>query len=77
MDTVIVDRKLDSLRRCLSRVRDKCPATADALATSPDLQDIVVLKPSRAMQRCVDLAMHALTDSACPHRKAWASRSSD
>lgn len=66
MDALIVGRKLDSLQRCLLRVRDKCPATADALAASPDLQDIVVLNLSRAVQLCVDLALHVLADSGLP-----------
>lgn len=66
MDALIVARKLDSLQRCLARIRDKCPATVDALATNPDLQDIVVLNLSRAVQLCVDLALHALSDSGLP-----------
>jgi uncharacterized protein YutE (UPF0331/DUF86 family) len=66
MDTLIVARKLDSLQRCLVRVRDKCPATVDALAATPDLQDIVVLNLSRAIQLCVDLALHVLADSGLP-----------
>lgn len=66
MDAMIVARKLDSLQRCLARVRDKCPATANALAANPDLQDIVVLNLSRAVQLCVDLALHALADSGLP-----------
>jgi len=66
MDTLIVARKLDSLQRCLARVRDKSPATADMLAATPDLQDIVVLNLSRAVQLCVDLALHVLADSGLP-----------
>jgi hypothetical protein len=34
MDALIVARKLDSLQRCLARVHDKCPATADTLAVT-------------------------------------------
>ncbi len=66
MDTLIVARKLDSLQRCLVRVHDKCPTTADILAATPDLQDIVVLNLSRAVQLCVDLALHVLADSGLP-----------
>jgi uncharacterized protein YutE (UPF0331/DUF86 family) len=61
MDRVIVDRKLDSLNRCLLRVREKCPTDVATLAGDPDLQDIVVLNLSRAVQICVDLAMHLLS----------------
>ncbi len=66
MDALIVARKLDSLQRCLVRVRDKCPTTIDVLAATPDLQDIVVLNLSRAIQLCVDLALHVLADSGLP-----------
>lgn len=58
MDRLIVERKLDSLRRCIERVRERCPAKVDVLATDADLQDIVVLNLSRAVQLCVDLPLH-------------------
>ena len=61
MDRLIVARKLDSLRRCLDRVRARCPADVATLAGDPDLQDIVVLNLSRAVQICVDLALHTLS----------------
>ena len=61
MDRLIVTRKLDSLRRSLSRVRERCPADVVTLAGNPDLQDIVVLNLSRAVQISVDLALHALS----------------
>ncbi|MBN8726451.1 MAG: hypothetical protein J0H15_01940 [Xanthomonadales bacterium] len=53
MDPLIVARKLDSLQRCLQRVREKCPENPAHLAADPDLQDIVVLNLSRAVQLCV------------------------
>lgn len=61
MDRLIVEGKLDSLRRCLDRVRERCPADIETLARDPDLQDIVVLNLSRAVQLCVDLALHMLS----------------
>lgn len=66
MDRLIVARKLDSLQRCLGRIRDKCPARATELAADYDAQDIVVLNLSRAVQLCVDLALHLLADSGKP-----------
>lgn len=66
MDRLIIDRKMDSLRRCLARVRKKCPADAATLAQDADLQDIVVLNLSRAVQICADLALHALADLDLP-----------
>ena len=61
MDRLIVARKLDSLQRCLTRVRERCPADVASLAGNPDLQDSVVLNLSRAVQICVDLALHTLS----------------
>lgn len=66
MDRLIIARKLDSLRRCLARVRERCPADVATLAASADLQDIVVLNLSRAVQICVDLALHMLAGSEQP-----------
>ena len=62
MDRLIVARKLDSLRRCVDRVRTRCPADVLTLASNADLQDIVVLNLSRAVQICVDLALHILSE---------------
>ncbi len=66
MDRMIVDRKLDSLRRCILRVREKCPADVATLAGDADLQDIIVLNLSRAVQICVDLAVHLLSTADQP-----------
>lgn len=62
MDSLIVERKLDSLQRCIGRVREKCPPDVATLADDADLQDIVVLNLSRAVQLCVDLALHLGSD---------------
>lgn len=66
MDRIIVETKLESLRRCLDRVRARCPADAAALAADLDAQDIVSLNLTRAVQLCVDLAAHLLSDSGQP-----------
>ena len=50
MDREVVEQKLESLRRCLQRIETKCPAEVDALLTDYDLQDIVSLNLSRAVQ---------------------------
>jgi uncharacterized protein YutE (UPF0331/DUF86 family) len=60
MDREIVEQKLESLRRCLQRVETKCPADADTLAADFDLQDIVSLNLSRAVQLCVDIGAHLI-----------------
>ncbi len=68
MDREVVAQKLESLRRCLQRIQTKCPADAEALATDFDLQDIVSLNLSRAVQLCVDIGAHLISgmDVAAP-----------
>lgn len=63
MDELIVERKLDSLYHCINRINEKCPANAQALSADIDLQDVIVLNLSRAVQLCVDLASHLLSDT--------------
>lgn len=66
MDRLIVERKLDSLLRCLERVRSKTPEDVDDLLHDLDLQDILVLNLSRAVQVCVDIAVHILSERKQP-----------
>ena len=58
MDREVVEQKLESLRRCLKRIETKCPSEAATLAADPDLQDIVALNLSRAVQISVDIGTH-------------------
>ena len=68
MDRDVIAQKLESLRRCLVRIEAKCPADADTLAADFDLQDIVSLNLSRAVQMCVDIGAHLIAgaDVAAP-----------
>lgn len=66
MDRLIVQKKLESLRRCLARVRDKQPASVVELTADLDLQDVLVLNLTRAVQVCVDIGAHMATDSNLP-----------
>lgn len=58
MDREVIEQKLESLRRCYSRIGEKCPPTAELLAADVDAQDILALNLTRAVQLCVDLAAH-------------------
>jgi len=62
MDREVVAEKLESLRRCVQRVLDKRPSNVEALFDNFDLQDILVLNLSRAVQLCVDIAAHTIAD---------------
>lgn len=54
MDREVIEQKLKSLRRCLRRIETKCPSDVATLVTDIDLQDIVALNLSRAVQICVE-----------------------
>ena len=60
MDREVVEQKLESLRRCLWRIETKCPTDAATLVADIDLQDIVSLNLSRAVQISVDIAAHLI-----------------
>ena len=60
MDREVIEQKIESLRRCLQRVAEKCPSDPATLAQEPDLQDIVTLNLTRAVQLCVDLGAHLI-----------------
>ena len=66
MDREVVEQKLESLRHCLQRIETKCPAEADALLTDYDLQDIISLNLSRAVQLCVDIGAHLISGMDVP-----------
>ncbi len=58
MDKQLVAAKLESLRRAVTRVRERTPVSAAALAVDVDAQDIVSLNLQRAVQLSVDIAYH-------------------
>jgi uncharacterized protein YutE (UPF0331/DUF86 family) len=66
MDEVVIAQKLESLRRCTERIESKFPSSLGALIGDVDVQDILVLNLSRAVQICVDLAMHRISTSGSP-----------
>lgn len=66
MDREIVEQKLESLRRCLLRIETKCPSDADTLASDIDLQDIIALNLSRAVQISVDIGAHLIAGMEVP-----------
>jgi len=66
MDRQVIDQKLESLRRCLVRIQEKFPARADELQTNLDLQDIIALNLSRAVQLSVDIGSHIISTMNMP-----------
>lgn len=66
MDNELIEQKLESLRRCLQRIQEKCPSSAEVLATDFDLQDIVAINLTRAIQLCVDIGAHLIAGKDTP-----------
>lgn len=64
MDRQVIDQKLESLRRCVSRLETRCPDDPVSLASDLDAQDIVSLNLTRAVQLCVDIGAHWIIDKA-------------
>ena len=67
MDWSVIEQKLESLRRSLRRIEEKCPKDADALAKDIDAQDnILSLNLTRAVQICVDIGAHVISATELP-----------
>jgi uncharacterized protein YutE (UPF0331/DUF86 family) len=61
MDRDVIESKLESLRRAVTRVAARCPPSAEALLVDVDAQDIVSLNLTRAIQLCVDVGAHVVS----------------
>lgn len=66
MDREVVEQKLESLRRCLRRIETKCPTDATTLVADIDLQDIISLNLSHAVQISVDIGAHLIAGMEVP-----------
>jgi len=66
MDRDVINRKLESLRRCIARIESKRPIRPDVLRVNYDLQDIIALNLERAVQTCVDIAAHVISQTELP-----------
>ena len=66
MDRLILAEKLESLRRCIARIEQRRVDSADTLASDVDTQDILALNLTRAVQLCVDAAVHVLAETEQP-----------
>lgn len=66
MDREVVEQKLESLRRCLWRIETKCPDDSSTLVADIDLQDIISLNLSRAVQISVDIGAHLIAGMEVP-----------
>ncbi len=60
MDRELIEQKLESLRRALQRVSEKCPDSIEMLVNDFDAQDIVSINLTRAVQMSVDIGSHLI-----------------
>ena len=60
MDPEVVLAKLESLRRCVTRIEEKTPTDVAVLKNDYDTQDIVSINLERAVQISVDISSHIL-----------------
>ena len=63
MDPDIILSKIDSLRRCVTRLEVKRPPNVEILKNDEDLQDILTINLEKSVQICVDIASHILAES--------------
>lgn len=66
MDEDLILGKLESLSRCLARIEKKTPSTAEELKADVDRQDIISVNLERAVQACVDVGMHIISQRNIP-----------
>ena len=69
----VVLEKLRHIRAALQRIADKNPRSREELFGNPDIQDVVLRNMQNALQGCLDIASHIVSD------EGWGqpSRSSD
>ncbi len=67
MENDLILQKLEKLRFHIERIENKTPASVDLLFQDIDRQDIIVFNLERAIQECVDIALHIISkDNSVP-----------
>lgn len=62
IDKEILLSKAHKVHRHVDRVKEKRPATLQEFVSAPDLQDIVLFNLQMAIQNCIDMASHVISD---------------
>jgi uncharacterized protein YutE (UPF0331/DUF86 family) len=58
----VVLEKLRHIRTSLQRIADKNPRSREELFGNPDVQDVVLRNMQNALQGCLDIASHIVSD---------------
>ena len=66
MDKLILEKKVDSILRCLNRIDGRIPDSEYEFLRDFDAQDVVILNLTRAVQVSVDIATHILSTTNQP-----------
>lgn len=66
MDQLILAEKIESLRCYIQRIEAKKPDNINLLIQNLDLQDILVINLTRAVQLCVDIGSHIISTANKP-----------
>ena len=59
----VVLSQLESLQHCVRRLEEKRPVQLEELLTNWDLQDILAINLTSAVQLCVDISAHMLSET--------------
>ena len=62
VDRRIIAEKVDAAQRNINRIENRRGEAFETFNSSEDVQDIVILHLMQAVQNCVDLASHIVTD---------------
>jgi uncharacterized protein YutE (UPF0331/DUF86 family) len=62
VDRTILVAKVTAIEKCIIRVKEKRSPSFDAFKADEDSQDIVLFNLMQAIQGCVDLAAHIVSD---------------
>jgi uncharacterized protein YutE (UPF0331/DUF86 family) len=62
VDRSIVTAKVAQIEKCLIRIRERRPTTLQLFLDDADRQDIVMFNLMQALQGCIDLAAHVVSD---------------
>jgi len=60
----IITAKITHIQRALTRLNEKQPASLEDFLKNRDTQDIVLLNMQTAIQGCIDIASHIISDSS-------------
>lgn len=62
VDKAVFVAKVAQIEKCLNRVKSRRPPSLELFRTDMDSQDVVLFNLMQAIQGCIDLAAHVVSD---------------